>query len=176
MPFFVGHASTLDKSTSKTNYLWGSIDEVVKGVPRKDHVLVPMDANALTDMRVIGWTDSEVFGAYGRDELHDNRERLLMHTTGNKVTVLNRYYATPARGISYTFQSPHLRKAQYRLDYTQIRQVDRPLVRNVAVRTPPRENAESGHNVVIGNIRLLGSIALNSSKGSHTKISELCVS
>ena len=43
-------------------------------------------------------------------------------------------------------------------------QVDRRLVRNVTVRTPPRENAESGHNLIIGNIRLLSRIAPNRPK------------
>ena len=37
--------------------------------------------------------------------------------------------------------------------------MDRRLVRNVTVRTPSRENAESDHNLVIGNIRRLGRIA-----------------
>ena len=47
---------------------------MVKGVPSRDHLLVLMDANARTGMRGIGWTDSKVLGAYGRDELNDNGE------------------------------------------------------------------------------------------------------
>ena len=74
VPFIVGYAPTLDKSTSKKDYFWSSLDEVVKGVPRRDHVLVRMNANARTGMRGIGWTDSKVLGAYGRDELNDNGE------------------------------------------------------------------------------------------------------
>ena len=123
-----------------------------------------MDANARTRMRGIGWTDSKVLGAYGRDELNDSGERLMIHATDYKLALLNTYYATPARGISYTFQSPNPGKAQYRLDYILTRQVDRRLVRNVTVRTPPRENAESDHNFVIGNICLLGRIAPNRPK------------
>ena len=134
---------------------------MVKKVPSRDHVLVLMDANARTGMRGIEWTDSKVLGAYGRDELNDNEERLLTHATDNKLALLNTYYNTPARGISYKFQSPNRRKAQYRLDYILTRQVDRQLVRNVTVRTLPRENAESDHNLVIANIRLLGRIAPN---------------
>ena len=83
-----------------------------------------MDANARTGIRGIGWTDSEVLGAYGRDELNDNGERLLIHGTDNKFALLNTYYATPARGISYTFQRPNRGKAKYRLDYILTRQVD----------------------------------------------------
>ena len=149
--FIVGYAPTLDKNTSKNYFFWSSLDEMVTGVPSRDHLLVLMDANARKGMRGIGWTGSKV---YGRDELIDNGERLFTHATENKLALLNTYYATPARGISYTFQSLNRGKAQYRLDYILTRQVDRCLVRNVIVRTPPRENAESDHNLVIGDIRL----------------------
>ena len=135
--FIVGYAPTLDKSTSENNYFWSSLDEVVKGVPSRDHLLVLMDANARTGLRGIGWTDSKVLGAYGRDELNDNGERLLTHATDNKLALLKTYYATPARGISCTFQSLNRGKDQYRLDYTLTRRVDRRLVRHVIVRTPP---------------------------------------
>ena len=138
---------------------------MVKGVPSRDHLLVLMNANARTGMSGIEWTNRKVLGTYGRDELNDNGERLLVHATDDKLALLNTYYATPARGISYTFQSSNRGKAQYRLDYILTRQVDRRLVRNVTVRTPPRENAESDQNLVIGNIRLLGRIAPNCPKG-----------
>ena len=161
MSFIVGYAPTFDKSTSKNGNFWSSLDKAVKGVPSRDHLLVLMDANTRTGMRGIGWTDSKVLGAYGRDELNANGERLLTHATENKVALLNTYYATPASGISYTFQRPNRGMAQYRLDYMLTRQVDRRLVRNVTVRTPPGENAESDDNLVIGNIRLLGRIAPN---------------
>ena len=137
---------------------------MVKGVPSRDHLLLFMGANARTSMRGIEWTDSKVLGAYGRDELNDNGERLFTHATDNKLALLNTYYATPARGISYTFQSPTRGKAQYRLDYILPQQLDRRLVRNVTVGTPPTENAELDHNLVIGNIRLLGRIAPNRPK------------
>ena len=51
--FIVGYAPTLDKSTSEKDYFWSSLDEVVKGLPSRDHVLVVMDANARTGMRGI---------------------------------------------------------------------------------------------------------------------------
>ena len=119
---------------------------MVKGVPSSDHLVVLMDANARTGMRGIEWTDSKVLGAYGRDELNDNGEQLLTHATDNKLALINTYYDTPARGISYTFQSPNGGKAQHRFDDILTRKVDRRLVRNVTVRTPPRENPESEHN------------------------------
>ena len=128
---------------------------MVKEVPSRDHLFVLMDANARTGVRGIEWTDSKVLGAYGRDELNDNGERLLIHATDYKLPLLNTYYATPARCISYTFQSPTRGQAQYRLDYILTRQVDTRLVRNGTVRTSPRENAESDYNLVIANIRLI---------------------
>ena len=155
----VGYVPTLDKSTSENDYFWSSLDEVVKGVPSRDHLIVLMHPNARKGLRGIGCTDSKVLGAFGRDELNDNGERLLTHATDNKLALVNTYNASPARGISYTFQSPNRGKDQHGLDYMLTRQVDRRLVRNVTVRTPPRENAESNHNLVIENIRLLGRIA-----------------
>ena len=50
-----------------------------------------MDANASTGMRGTGWTDSKVLGAYGRDELDENGERLLIHATDYKLALLNTY-------------------------------------------------------------------------------------
>ena len=61
--FIVGYAPTLDKSTGEKDYFWSSLDEVVEGIPSKDHLLVLMDANARTGMRGIGWTDSKALGA-----------------------------------------------------------------------------------------------------------------
>ena len=124
-----------------------------------------MDANARTGIRGIGWTGRKVMGAYGRDELNDNGERLLLHAADNKLALLDTYYTTPPRGISHTLQSPNRGKAQHRLDYLLTQQADRRLVRNVTVRTPPKENAESDHNLVLGNFRFLGRIALNRRKG-----------
>ena len=77
--FILGYAPTLDKSTSENACFWSSLDEVVKGVPSRDHLLVLMDANARTGMRGIGSTDSKELGAYERDDLNDNGERLLTH-------------------------------------------------------------------------------------------------
>ena len=56
--FIVGYAPTLEKSTSEKDYFWKSLDEVVKGVPSRDHLLVLIDTNARRGMREIGWTDS----------------------------------------------------------------------------------------------------------------------
>ena len=79
---------------------------MVTGVPNRDRLLVLMDASARAGICGIGWTDSKVLGAYGRDDMNDNGEQLLIHATDNKLALLNTYCATPGRGISYTFQSP----------------------------------------------------------------------
>ena len=93
LSFIVGYAPTLDKSTSEKHYFWSSRDEVVKGVHNRGYLLVLMDANARKGMRGIGRTDSKVLGAYERDELNDNGERLLIHA--NKLALLNAYYDLP---------------------------------------------------------------------------------
>ena len=36
---------------------------------------------------IVGWTDHKVMGAYGRDELNENGERLLLHATDNKLAL-----------------------------------------------------------------------------------------
>ena len=62
--FFVRYAPILDKSTRKKYYFWGSLAEVVKGVPSRDHLLVLMDVSSRTGMKGIVWTDSKVLGVY----------------------------------------------------------------------------------------------------------------
>ena len=59
-----------------------------------------MGANARTGMRGIGWADSKVMGAYGRDELNENGEQLLIHTKDNKLALLNTYYRRLSRGLT----------------------------------------------------------------------------
>ena len=77
-----------------------------------------MDANARTGKRQSGCADSKVLvSAYGRDELNDNGERLLLHAAENKLALLNTIFATPKGGVSYTFQSANSGKGQSRLDY-----------------------------------------------------------
>ena len=141
--FILGDSPTLDKSTSENEHFWNSL-EVVKGIPSRDHLLVLMDANDRTGVRGIGWTNCKVMGAYVRYELNDNGERLL-HTTDNKLALLNTYYAAPARGMLYAFQIPNRGKAQYRLDYILKRQVDH-------CADPTQEERWSAHHVVLGII------------------------
>ena len=116
--------------------------------------------NARTGKRQSGCADRKVLGAYGRDALNDNGERLLLHVADN-LSLLNTLFATPSRGASYTFQSANSGKGQPRLDYILTRQVDRRPDSNITVRRPPEEQHESDHNLVVANIRLSGRFAPN---------------
>ena len=120
-----------------------------------------MGANARTYKRQSRRTDSKVMGAYGRDELNDNGERLLFHTTDNKLALLNTFFATLSRGVPYTFQSANSGKGQFRLEYIPTQQVDRRLVRIITMWRPPEERHEPDHNLVAANIRFLGRFAPN---------------
>ena len=100
--FVVGYAPTLGSRTRETDHFWNALDSVVTGVPSGDHLFVLVDANSETGKRQSGCAESKVLGAYGRDELNDNEERLL-YAADNKLALLNTFFATPNRGVSYTF-------------------------------------------------------------------------
>ena len=119
-----------------------------------------MGANTRTGKRQSGCADNKMLGAYRRDELNDNGERLL-HAADNKIALLDTFFATPNRGVWYTFQSANSGNGQCRLDFILTRQVDRRLVRNITVRRPPEERHESDHNLVVANVRLLVRFAPN---------------
>ena len=48
----VGYAPILDKSTSENDFFWSSLDEVVKGVPSRDHLQCPDGRNISMLVRV----------------------------------------------------------------------------------------------------------------------------
>ena len=130
MSFVVGYAPTLGSLVREEYRFWNALDSVVTGVSNGDHLLVLMDVNARTGKRQSGWADSKVLGAYRRDELKDNGERLL-HAADNKIDLRNTFFATTNRGVSYTFQSTNSGTGHSRLDDILTRQVDRRLVRNI---------------------------------------------
>ena len=69
--------------------------------------------------------------------LNENGKLLLRFAEDNKLALLNTFFSTPKRGVSYTFQSVNRGKGQARLDYILTKQADRRLVRCVNVRPPP---------------------------------------
>ena len=46
-----------------------------------------------------------MLGAYGRDVLNENGKLLLGFAEDNKLALLNTFFSTPKRGVSFTFQS-----------------------------------------------------------------------
>ena len=129
------------------------------------------DANARTGKRGEGGgeTDSKVLGAYGRDVLNENGKLLLGFAEDNKLALLNTFFSTPKRGVSYTFQSANRGKGQARLDYILTKKGDRRLVRCVNVRSPPLESPESDHNLVYATVRIPGRSAPNRRMRESTK-------
>ena len=87
-------------------------------MPSRDDVFVLTDANTRTGKRGEGGgeTDSKVLGAYGQDVHNENGKLLLCFAEGNKLPLLNTFFSTPKRGLSYTFQSANRGKGQARLD------------------------------------------------------------
>ena len=57
--------------------------QTVADVPKGEHLLVMMDANARTGRRGEGCVDGKVLGAHGRDTLNDNGRRLLAISAEN---------------------------------------------------------------------------------------------
>ena len=80
-----------------------ALNSTVKPVPAREHVFILTDANARTGKRGQGGgeTDSKVLGAYGRDVLNENG-KLLFRFADNKLALLNTFFSTPKRGVSYT--------------------------------------------------------------------------
>ena len=89
-----------------------------------------MDANARTgEKREEGRTEDDVvLGAYGRDELNNNRKRLLSFATDNKLVITNTFFSTRKGGISHTYNGViGDRVGDFkRIDYILTRQAHRP--------------------------------------------------
>ena len=68
--------------------------------------------------------------------LNENGKLLLRFAEDNKLALLNTFFSTPKRGVSYTFQSANHGKGQARLDYILTKQADRRLFRCVNVQPP----------------------------------------
>ena len=83
--FVVGYAPTettggrksVRSDDSDKDPFWSALNETIREVPSRGHVVFMMNANARTRGREDGCSDANVMGAYGRDVLNDNGERLL---------------------------------------------------------------------------------------------------
>ena len=129
--FVVGYAPTDTPSVGKRT-LSGALERVVKEVPEHEQLFVLMDANARTGQRGGAKLRSEeckVLGAYGRDNLNDNGERLLSFSANHELALLNTFFSTAKNAISHTFNG----RGKKCIDYILTRQRDRKLVRDVTV-------------------------------------------
>ena len=85
---------------------WTVLGSTVAEVPKGEHLVVMMDANARTGITGEGCVDDKVLGAYGWDTLNDNGWRLPAFSAENQLVFVNTFFSALKRGISYTFQSP----------------------------------------------------------------------
>ena len=135
-------------------------------VPAREYVFVFTNANGRIGKsgEGRGEADSKVLGAYGRDKLNGNGKLLLGFVEDNKIALLNTFFYTPKRSVSYTLQRSNRSKGQARLDYILTKQADRRLVRCVNVRRLPLEAPESDHNIVYAKVRIPRRSAQNQKK------------
>ncbi|CAB1112050.1 unnamed protein product [Ectocarpus sp. CCAP 1310/34] len=125
---------------------WTALDAAIREVHSRDHLVVLMDANARTGRRRDGCCDAKIMGAYGRDIMNCNGERLLGLASDNQLSLTNTYFRTSKGGVQHTFQSSNKGKEKYRLDFILMRQTDRRFVRNVSVKRV--DFKDSDHNLV----------------------------
>ena len=154
--FVVGYAPTNTQSVGKRT----SLERVVKEVPEHGQLFVLMDANARTGRRgggKLGSEECKVLGAYGRDYLNDNGERLLSFSAEHELALLNTFFSTAKNAISHTFNG----RGKKRVDYILTRQRDRKLVQDVTVHPQPSFLPISDHNIVTAHVKLLGRFARN---------------
>ena len=65
-----------------------------------------------------GWNDGKVLEAYGRHELNNNDEPLLIFAKDNKLGALtNTFFGTRKGGISHMFKIVSSRNGQKRIGY-----------------------------------------------------------
>ena len=108
----------------------------------------------------LGSEECKVLGAYGRDTLNDDGERLLPFSANHDLALLNTFFSTAKNAISHTFNG----RGKKRIDYILTKQRDRKLVRDVIVH-PNRHSylsriTSSSQHI---HVKLLGRFARNRS-------------
>ena len=89
------------------NAFWTALKRVVKEAPEHEQLFVLMDANARTGRRgggKLGSGECKAFGAYGRDTLNDNGERLLSFSVNHELAFLNTFFST-AKNAQFRIRS-----------------------------------------------------------------------
>ena len=96
--FVVAYAPTNShKSVSDKDLSWVALGSTVAEVPKREDLLVMMDANARTGRRGESCVDDKVFGANGRDTLNDNGRRLLAFSAEKQLVLVNMFFSAPKR-------------------------------------------------------------------------------
>ena len=169
--FVVAYAPTEEASEGQKAKYMAALNCTVASVPAREYVFVLTDANARTGKRGEGGGEagSKVLGAYGRDRLLETGKLLLGFAEDNKFALLNTFFCTPKRGVTYTLQNANRSKGQARFDYILTKQADRRLTRCVNVRRPPLEAPEWNHNLVYAKVRIPRRSAPNRRKRDITK-------
>ncbi|CAB1110695.1 unnamed protein product [Ectocarpus sp. CCAP 1310/34] len=163
--FVVGYAptetarNTAGGDVNAKDSFWTALDAEIREVHSRDHLVVLMDANARTGRRRDGCCDAKIMGAYGRDIMNNNGERLLGLAADNRLSLINTYFRTPKGGVQHTFQSSNKGKEKHRLDFILMRQTDRRLVRNASVKRV--DFKDSDHNLVHTTVRSPPRVAPN---------------
>ena len=158
--FVVGYAPTDTQSIGGKHAFWTALERVVKEVPEHEQLFVLMDANAHTERwggGKLGSEECKVLGAYGRDTLNDNGERLLSFSANHELAILNMFFSTAKHAISHTFDG----RGKKCFDYILTRQRDKNLVREFTVHPQPSFLPIADHNIVTAHVKLLGCFARN---------------
>ena len=122
--FVVGYTPTDTQSVGKKNAFWTALENIVKEVPERKQLFVLMDANVRTGRRgggKLGSEECKALGAYGRDTLNDNGERLLSFSANHGLALLNTFFSTAENAISHTFNG----RGKRCINYILTRQRDR---------------------------------------------------
>eukprot|EP00752_Nemacystus_decipiens_P007608 g6799.t1 len=160
-----GRESVRSNDSGK-DILWSALNAAIRDVPSRDHVVVMMDANARTGQREDACGDANVMGAYGRDELNHNGERLLGLAADNRLCLVNTYFRAPRGGARHTFQCSNRKKQRHTIDFILMHQVDRRYVRNVSMKRVDFKDPD--HNLVHAAVRFPARVAPNRRKRCHT--------
>ena len=132
----------------------------MKDVTKHKQLFVLMEYNVRTGRREkeeVGSKDMNSFVAYCRDTLNDNGELLLSFANNHDLALVNTFFSTPKGGVSHAFNE----RGKKHVDYIQMRQRDRKLVRNVTVYPQPSSLFISYHNIVSAPVKLPGHFARN---------------
>ena len=99
------HQQTL-KHVGEKYAFWTTLDRVVKEAPEHEQLFVFMDADVRVGRRgggKLGSEECKVLGAYGRDILNDNGERLLSFSANHGLALLNTFSNTAKNAALRTF-------------------------------------------------------------------------